>query len=559
MDTAKLPIEMDSEDPQLAKMLQGVVTTIKGYADQQISHIKRLSEIGIALSSEKNLLNLLEMIVDESRNFCNADAGTLYLLNEEGQCLDFAIVQNDTMKTRMGGRSGPITWPSVPLIKDGKPNHSNVSSYVALTGEIVNIPDVYEAEGFDFSGTKKFDAGTGYRSMSMLVVPMRNMDNEVIGVLQLINALNLDSKRPVPFLQKDVELIASLASQAAVAITNVQLYRDLERLFDSFIQAIASAIDEKSPYTAGHIQRVQRLTMDIARAVNEVQEGPLKDVYFNEDQMKELAIAAWLHDVGKITTPEHVVDKSTKLEAIFDREHLIRCRFENIKKAIIIRHLQTRLESSRDCATEGIETAIPEEVFKREIEEIEEEVAFVAACNQPGEFMDDSKIERLRQIAQKRWKDNGSEVPYLTENELYNLSIRKGSLNNEDRKIIENHATVTYKMLSKLPFPKKLKNVPEIAAKHHEKLDGTGYPFGSKADEIPYQARILAIADVFEALTAKDRPYKKAMPLSQALKIMGFMRKDRHIDGDILDLFIQKKLYLEYAKRELNPEQIDCD
>jgi len=556
MDTEQLSIEMSSEDPQLAKMLHGVVTTIKGYADQQISHIKRLSEIGIALSSEKNLLNLLEMIVDESRSFCNADAGTLYLLNEERQCLDFAIVQNDTMKTRMGGRSGPITWPPVPLIKDGKPNYSNVSSYVALTGQIVNIADVYEAEGFDFSGTKRFDAGTGYRSMSMLVVPMRNMDNEVIGVLQLINALSLDTKRPVPFLHKDVELLASLASQAAVAITNVQLYRDLERLFDSFIQAIASAIDEKSPYSAGHIQRVQHLTMDIARAINEEDDGPLKDVYFNEDQMKELAIAAWLHDVGKITTPEHVVDKSTKLEAIFDREHLIRCRFDNIKRSIMIRYLQSRLESSGVCIAKE---TIPEETFMRELEEIEEDAAFVVSCNQPGEFMDDSKIERLRQIAQKRWEDNGTEIPYLTEDELYNLSIRKGSLNNEDRKIIENHATVTYKMLSKLPFPKKLKNVPEIAAKHHEKLDGTGYPFGSKAEEIPYQARILAIADVFEALTAKDRPYKKAMPLSQALKIMGFMRKDGHIDGDILDLFIRKKIYLQYAKRELNPEQIDCD
>lgn len=559
MEDSKLSLLQCPEDPELNRMLQSVVSTIKSYADQQINHIKRLSEIGIALSAEKNLSNLLEMIVDESRAFSRADAGTLYLMNEEKGCLDFAIVQNDSMKIRMGGKGAPITWPSVPLERDGKPNYSNVSSYVALTGQIVNIQDVYEAEGFDFSGTKRFDEGTGYRSMSMLVVPMKNKDDEVIGVLQLINALDLDTGKPTVFLNRDVELLASLASQAAVAITNVKLYRDLELLFDSFIQVIASAIDEKSPYTSGHIKRVQKLTMQIAEAINTQKEGPFKDTYFNEDQMKELSIAAWLHDVGKIVTPEHVVDKSTKLEAIFDRVHLIDCRFENIKKQLLINYLSSKIEGIEVCKQATTVTVDTDEDFKRHYEQIESDREFVLSCNQPGEFMDDAKIQRLREIASKRWVEKGVERPYLTDDELYNLSIRKGSLNNEDRKIIENHVAVTYKMLKKLPFPKKLSRVPEIAAMHHEKLDGTGYPFGVKAEDIPLQARIIAIADVFEALTAKDRPYKKAMPVSQALKILGFMRKDGHIDGDILDLFIEKRLYRQYAFEELNPEQLDCD
>jgi len=548
-----------SEDPQINKMVQGILSYVEKYANNQINHIKKLSEIGIALSAEKNLLNLLEMIIDEARSFCNADAGTLYLYNEENQNLEFAIVQNDTMKTRMGGKSGTITWQPVPLYRDGKPNYSNVSSYVALTKQIVNIADVYVAEGFDFSGTKKFDAGTGYRSKSMLVVPMLNKEDEVIGVLQLINALDYDTHEPVHFLNKDVELISSLASQAGVAITNVKLYRDLEILFDSFIQVIASAIDEKSPYTAGHIKRVQQLSMDIAEAVNEQNEGPLKDIYFNEDEMKELSIAAWLHDVGKITTPEHVVDKSTKLETIFDRVHLIKTRYELFKKDLQVKQLKEYLEKvSSNCPISSISPE-DKERWEKQYNALTEEADFVISCNQPGEFLDDTKIKRLQDIALKKWTDNDLETPYLTEDELLNLSIRKGSLNDKDRKIIENHCSVTYKMLSKLPFPKKLKRVPEIASKHHEKLDGTGYPFKSKAEDIPYQARIMAIADIFEALTAKDRPYKKAMPLSQALKIMGFMKKDNHIDGDIFDLFIEKKIYKKYAERELNPEQVDCD
>jgi HD-GYP domain-containing protein (c-di-GMP phosphodiesterase class II) len=546
-----------SEDGSLNRMLKNVVTEVKQYAEVQISHIRKLSEIGIALSAEKNIDRLLEDILDEARLLAGTDAGTLYLANDESECLEFAIIQNDTMKTRMGGTAAPISWPPIPIRQDGKPNFSNVSSYVALTGETVNIPDVYEAEGFDFTGTRKFDAGTGYRSKSMLVIPMKNKDNEIIGVLQLINALAPETREPIPFRTTDVDIIASLASQAAVAITNVRLYKDLENLFDSFIKSIASAIDEKSPYTAGHIRRVQSLTMEIAETMNRDTEGPFRDFHLNQDEMKELSLAAWLHDVGKITTPEHVVDKSTKLEKIFDTSRFVKMRYEVLKRDLKIRRLEgQQINGAAPSATAG--TELSDEKFRNEYNALLEEEQFVLGCNQPGEFMDDAKLERLKQIASKKWDNNGEEMPYLTEDELYNLSIRKGTLTTEERKIIENHALVSFKMLSKLPFPKKLRRVPEYAGAHHEKLDGSGYPFGKKGEGIPYPARIIAVADIFEALTAPDRPYKKPMPVSQALKILGFMQKDQHIDGDILGIFVRERTFEKYAKLELKPEQLDC-
>ncbi|TAN44499.1 MAG: GAF domain-containing protein [Nitrospirae bacterium] len=540
----------------LTDTLNSIIGKVKDYADKQITHITKLNEIGIALSAEQNLQRLLERIVDEARAFSTADAGTLYILNEERQCLEFAIVQNDTMKTRMGGTAGPITWPPVPLTKDGQPNCSNVSSYTAVTGEIVNIPDVYEAEGFDFTGTKKFDAGTGYRSKSMLVVPMRNKENEIIGVLQLINAIDAQTKESVAFLRENVALIASLASQAAVAITNVRLYRELEHLLDSFIRAIAMAIDEKSPYTAGHIRRVQELTMIIAKKMTDQAEGVFKDFKLNEDELKELSTAAWLHDIGKVTTPEHVVDKATKLEKISDRAELVSMRYEAMKRDTLIEYYKKLV--SEECELNEDKAAEIKKQFDERYNELEAERKFVLACNQPAEFMDDAKVAKLKSISEKNWNDGVGSRPFLSEDELYNLSIRKGTLTKEERTIIENHALVTSKILKSLPFPKKLMRVPEYAAQHHEKLDGTGYPFGKKAEELAYQSRIIAIADIFEALTASDRPYKKPMPISQALKILGFMKKDGHIDPDILDFFINEKIYREYADKEIKPSQIDC-
>ncbi|MBI4552864.1 MAG: GAF domain-containing protein [Candidatus Latescibacteria bacterium] len=526
--------------------------------DGQEDRSTKLIQIGIALSSERNLDRLLEMILDLARDLTHADAGTLYLVREESQDLKFEIAHNQTLGTRVGGTSGnEAKIPPVPLVRDGSPNLANVSAYVANTGQLVNIPDVYEAEGFDFTGPRKYDEFTGYRTKSMLCIPMRNHETEIIGVLQLINALDPATRQVIPFASEHVDLTSALASQAAVALTNAKLIQDLKNLFDAIIKSIATAIEEKSPYTGGHIRRVAELTMTIAQAVNETTDGPFAGIHFTPDEMEELRIAAWMHDIGKITTPEHVVDKSTKLEAIVDRIEMIKARFDSIRRDCETSALKKKI----DLLTTG--TADPDQLHQideelnQQLTQLDDDLNFIVTINKGGEFMEDEKLERLRAIARRTYTANGEERPYLTENEVYNLSIKRGTLNLEDRKIIENHALMSIKMLRELPFPKKLKHVPEYAGGHHEKLNGKGYPFGLTADQLSLQARIMAVADIFEALTAHDRPYKKPMPLSKAIQILGFFVKDQDIDKDVVDLFVKQHIFEDYAKREMDPTQID--
>lgn len=551
-------LEEFSQDKRLNKLLKSVVLEVKQYAEGQIKHIKQLTQIGLALSAEKNISKLLESIVDEARELSNADAGTLYIVDKDNNELRFEILQNDTMNTRMGGTSGnEVNLPSVPLYIDGKPNHFNVSSHVALTGETINIPDVYEAEGFDFTGPKKYDASTGYCSKSMLVIPMKNHENDIIGVLQLLNAQDLETDAVVAFSAEYVSLIGSLASQAAVALTNTQLIQDLNNLLYAFIKSIATAIDEKSPYTGGHINRVVDLTMMIAEKINEIEEGQYKDVFFSEDEIEELRMAAWMHDVGKITTPEYVVDKAAKLHTIFDRIHLVETRFDLIAKSIENEHLEKKIELLQNGKGSESELKRLDDELPGDLKMLREGFDFIKARNISGEFMSDENIARIHEIAKKTYVINGLAHPYLTENEVENLTIRKGTLTDREREVIENHATMSLKMLNQLPFPRKLSKVPEYASAHHEKLDGSGYPRHLTEKDLPLQSRIMAVADIFDALTAKDRPYKKPMKLSQVIKIMGFMKKDKHIDPDIYDLFLNSGLYIEYAKKEMNPEQID--
>jgi transcriptional regulator with GAF, ATPase, and Fis domain len=290
-----------SENDQVNMLLSKLTPEVKGFMEKQLDQIRRLNQIGTALSAEKNLDRLLEMIVDEAREFTNADGGTLYIMSDDEEELNFAIVQNTSLNVRMGGTGGKITWSSVRLKNlDGKPNHANVSAYAAITGQVVNISDVYHAEGFNFEGTRRFDAETGYRSKSMLVVPMRNHENDIIGVLQLLNAQIARTTEVISFSTENQKMTESLASQAAVAISNNRLIHDLENLLESFIRTIATAIDEKSPYTGGHVRRVSELTMTIAEKINKSVDGPYASIYFDEDKLKELRISAWLHDVGKI-------------------------------------------------------------------------------------------------------------------------------------------------------------------------------------------------------------------------------------------------------------------
>ena len=520
-----------------------------------LTRIEKLNSIGIALSAEKDTERLLEMILTGTKAITQADGGTLYTLNEDSQ-LHFEIIRTSSLDIRMGGTTGvKVNFAPIPLyLPDGTPNEHTVVVFAALHGETINIPDVYEEKGFDFSGPKAFDKKTGYRTKSLLTIPMKNHENDIIGVLQLINKHDDEADETVAFSREDQQLAESLTSQAAVALTNNKLINDLRELFDAFTKSIAFAIDEKSPYTGGHCNRVPTLAMMLADKTSQTQNGPLKNFVMSEDERYTMELASWLHDCGKVTTPEYVVDKATKLETICDRIHKIDTRFEVIKRDAHIRRLERLAE-----AGEG-QREIIEDDYEKEIRQIEEDKAFLHKSNTGGEFMAPEDQERVKQIGTRTWKNTQGEVaPFLTENEIYNLQIPRGTLTPEEFEVIKNHVVMTHKMLAALPFPKNMKDVPEYAGGHHERMDGKGYPNGLTREQMSVPARIMAIADIFEALTADDRPYKKAKKLSESLKILGFMKKDNHIDPDLFDIFINERIYLDYAREFLDPKQIDID
>jgi HD-GYP domain-containing protein (c-di-GMP phosphodiesterase class II) len=456
-------------------------------------------------------------------------------------------MRTSSLKYYLGGTTGNPD-PVLPIHltgKDGKPNHGMVAAYAALTGKTVNIADAYTADGFDFTGTRNFDKKTGYRSKSFLTVPMTNHEREIIGVLQLINAQDPKTGEIVPFSPADQRLAESLASQAAIALTNRMLINQLEQLFESFIALINSAIDEKSPYTGAHCQRVPALTMLLAEAVNETREGPLSEFHMTDKDRYELKIAGLLHDCGKVTTPVHVVDKATKLQSIFDRVHLLDTRFEVLKRDAEIAMLKDSSPGARARCHERLR-------------QIDEDRMFLRAANIGGERMRDEDVERVKRIAGYRWIDtSGHEAKFLTDDEVENLTIRAGTLTAGERQIINHHIVATIKMLEALPWPKHLKNVPEYAGGHHERMDGKGYPRGLTREQMSVQARVMGIADIFEALTAKDRPYKKGKTLSESLEILGRFSQNGHIDPDLFDVFVRKKVYRRYAEMFLDREQID--
>jgi len=505
--------------------------------------LEQLNQIGASLSAERDINRLLEAILTAAKSITRADGGTLYRVTEE-RALRFEIVRTSSLEYYLGGTSGnPVPFYPIQLYKDGKPNHSMVAAYAAHTGKTVNIADAYAAEGFDFSGTRAFDSKTGYRSKSFLTVPMRNHEHEAIGVLQLINAQDPRSGEIVPFSASDQRLAESLASQAAIALTNRMLINQLEQLFESFISLINSAIDEKSPYTGGHCQRVPVLTMLLAEAVNDTREGPLSDFQMSEKDRYELKIAGLLHDCGKVTTPVHVVDKATKLETIYDRIHLIDTRIEVLKRDLELEWLKKKIDDKR---------------LRDRLRELEDDRRFLHACNIGGERMREEDIERVRRIAQYRWRDvSGHDANFLTDDEVKNLTIRAGTLTGDERKVINHHIVATIKMLEALPWPKHLTKVPEYAGGHHERMDGKGYPKGLTREQMSVQARCMGIADIFEALTAKDRPYKKGKTLSESLEILGRMRLNSHVDPDLFDIFVRNKVYRRYAETFLDREQID--
>ena len=515
-----------------------------------IQRLEHLNAIGIALSAERDPTRLLEQILVGAKELTNADGGTVYRVSEDGQSLRFEIIRNDTLKLAMGGTSGmPISFPPVSLVRDGEQNHSSVVAHAVLTRSTVNIADAYRAEGFDFTGTRAFDQRTGYRSVSFLTVPMANHENEIVGVLQLINARDADG-HVVPFSAADQKLAESLASQAATAATKHELIEGMRELFESFVKLVATAIDEKSPYTGGHCRRVPELTMMLAEAASRTTTGPLASFTMSDADRYELRIAGWLHDCGKVTTPEWVMDKATKLSAIHDRIDLVATRFACAKA-------QAEITTLRAVAG-GADPRASQAACDDAVRQLDEDLVFLRKTNTGGEFMKPEDQQRVRDIARRTWTaPDGTVQPLLTTDEVKNLVIAKGTLTDDERKIINHHIVATIRMLESLPYPKHLKRVPEYAGGHHERMDGRGYPKGLTIDEMSVQARVMGIADVFEALTAGDRPYKKAFTLSQALNILGKMKLDGHIDPNLFDVFVRERVWQEYATRFLSGEQVD--
>ncbi|MCP9850052.1 HD family phosphohydrolase [Cyanobium sp. Morenito 9A2] len=589
-----------------------------GTRDQTLVEILN---IAAALSGAGDLRTLLHLILTKSRQLTGSDAGSIFLVERVDQRKDpggvdklwFAVSQNASLATDSAqfGRQEDIQQElsnlRFPLTSE------RLVGWSALTGEVLNIPDAYSLDpALPYRFDSKVDKELGYRAVSMLTVPMRSTSGETVGVMQLINrkidpaaVITAETAQALvrPFDAFDQTLIQALASQAAVCVERTQLLEAQRQLIDSMITLLAGAIDAKSPYTGGHCARVPELALMLARAAEEAKEGPLAGFAFKgEEEWREFRIGAWLHDCGKITTPEYVVDKATKLETNYNRIHEVRTRFEVL------------LRDARIAWFEGVlgggDREMLNRLYREREVELQEQFSFVAECNLGAEFMGPEKVERLRSIGAQTWKRHFDsslglaweelsrhtqllqtlpveeslladkvchiiqreqnqipeerygfkmEVPEHLYNlgEIHNLSVCRGTLTDEERYKINEHIVQTIIMLEGLPFPANLSRVSEYAGTHHETLDGKGYPRKLSAAELSVPSRIMAIADIFEALTASDRPYKKAKTLSQSLRILSGFRDREHIDADLFELFLRSGIYQSYAELYLLPEQID--
>lgn len=502
---------------------------------------QRIMDINLELASELDKDKLFEMILTLTRELTHCDAGTLYIKSKDKQYLDFKVVQNKSLNIFMGGTKEEITWNSLPLyLKNGEKNKSMVAVVSVIENKIINIPDVYEEKSYNFEGTKIFDKSTGYRSKSMLVIPLVNHEKDVIGVLQLINK-NIDSNTIISFDETDEKIIKALSAQAAMALTNSQLILSLEDFLDAYVSTIASAIDAKSKHTLNHITSISKLAPLIAKAIDE-DETIYKNIKYSKDTLKEIELAAKIHDIGKISIPESVIDKATKLQFMIDGIEIIKERAEILK---------------RDYEISFLKKEISKNEYINKLQILDDDINFIEKINMGSEFMRKDDIARIEQISKHTYLKNNKEFFLVNQKERYNLSVEKGTLTKEEKDIMNSHAKLSYEMLSSLPFPKKYENVVHIAVNHHEKLNGEGYPRGLKAEQLVLEDRIMILADIFEALTSSDRPYKKTKTLSEVFRILDFMAKDGEIDAKLLDFFRNSDILNTYVKENLLPEQID--
>ncbi len=503
--------------------------------------LETLNKIGIALSSETNLGRLLDLIVRETRSFTNADAGSLYLVDQDNGALHFEVAQNDTLRKRADMKPGTFKPYSLPLTKN------SIAGYVAITGETLNIPDAYNLSpeaGFEFN--RDFDKRNNYRTKSMLLVAMKDTEGEIIGVLQLINSL--DSNGEVISFDPNIEsLVSSLASQAAVAIKNAQLFKEIKAVFEALIQYSVSAIDARSPFTAGHSRGVAKYTIALARAVNDTHDGPYGSVTFGPAELEELNYAAWLHDIGKIGVREWVLDKRTRLSDA-ETAALIN-RFANIKASAILQTEKGKLALLQRGGDNAKKIGELDRDLKARLRQIEDDLAVIKEIN-ASNFLTEPQRKRLEEIRQKKYRDiDGKERSFLTDFEYENLSVGKGNLTKLEVEEIQSHVVHTENIVNKIPFKGSLKRVPLFAAGHHEMLDGSGYPNNMKAEDIPLQTRIITVADIYEALIAKDRPYKKSMDPMRSLAVLKEEADKGRLDRELVRIFVEKKVY-ETAEEE---------
>jgi HD-GYP domain-containing protein (c-di-GMP phosphodiesterase class II) len=438
----------------------------------------------------------------------------------------------------------------------GAPNLKTVAAFCAIRAQVVNIPNAAAATEFDLSGTREFDQRFGYRSQSFLTVPMVNHNGDVTGVLQLINKIDPVSGTAVPFTGADERLATSIASQAAVVLDNRQLINEMHALFESLVRMIAVAIDEKSPHTANHCRRIPTLTLLLADAAHACENGPLHAFRMTDIERREIEIAAWLHDCGKITTPDYILEKDTKLKALHDRINLIDARMEIAARDAEIAYLRAALSAHQTGNRELIAQA--SQVHEEQLRELERDRLFLHGANRGGEHLPEQSATRIDHIAHTLYVTIcGQTQPVISNDEREHLKISRGTLTANERQVMNNHIVATIKMLETLPFPKHLRNVPEFAGGHHERIDGKGFPKGLTGKQMSIPARMMAIADIFEALTSSDRPYKSPMKLSEALRILGQLKINGHIDPDLFELFVEHGVFLQYAQAFLPQEQID--
>ncbi|MAY42172.1 MULTISPECIES: HD domain-containing phosphohydrolase [unclassified Neptuniibacter] len=510
--------------------------------------VKQLADLTGALTSEKDHTKLLDRIILGCMYLTNADGGTLYTLNEENENeLAFTILHNRSL----GIHRKPRDLPPIQLFNSQQQASKLVVVQTFVQRETINIPDAYSCTDYDFSGTRNFDKQLSYQSKSFLCVPLQDHEGEIIGVLQLINAIDADGEI-ITFPETQQHLVESLASLAAAVLTKRRLIDAQRLLFESFIKLIGRAIDHKSPVTGKHCEQVPEIAMLLAGAVNKTDQGKFADMHFNDLDMYELKIAAWLHDCGKITTPEYIIDKATKLHTMYDRIDLVESRFREYKQHLEIEYLKQYALQNNEHQKQAHEHLTEQQ------RQLDNDFDFIRRSNTGSEFMSDEDTARIISIAETSWIDAENNLrQLLTKDEVDNLCIRKGTLTEDERQVMRDHIKVSIDMLESLNYPKQLQQVPEIACNHHEHMDGSGYPRGLKAEDLSTRARIMCIADIFEALTSPDRPYKKGMLLSQAMTILGRMVEDNHLDSDLFRLFVESGTYLNYAQTHMTPRQID--